>query len=154
MTTNAMTADDKLEVMELIGRYQQYVDAGDDEAYASNFTPDGIVESRGRIFRGREAIRAMVRDLVSNGRISKDGVVVRHFISMPYIHNGTSDRCSARTYMVTFGVDPDGDLIADTHWTYVDEIVKHEGRWLFARRQFQVDLRSRRDRTTTPQTVS
>ena len=146
MTMNTMSAQDRLEVMELIGRYQQCVDAGDDEAYANNFVPDGVVESPNGVYRGREAIRGMVRDLVSKGRISRESTVVRHFVSMPYIYDGTSDKCAARTYMVTFGLDAEGDLIADTHWTYFDEIVKQGGAWLFAKRRFQVDLRSRRDR--------
>ena len=151
MTGNTMSVQDRLEVMELIGRYQQCVDAGDDEAYANNFVPDGVVESPSGVYRGRVAIRTMVRELVSKGRISRDAPVVRHFISMPYIYEGSSDRCAARTYMVTFGLDAEGDLMADTHWTYVDEIVRRDGTWLFAKRRFQVDLRSRRDRVSTPQ---
>jgi hypothetical protein len=148
-----MSPQDRLDVMELIGRYQQVVDAGDDAAYADNFIPDGIVESSTGVYRGREAIRAMIRDLVARGRLGAEPAMVRHFISMPYIYNGTNERCSARTYMITFGPDQDGDLIADTHWTYVDDIVKHDGRWLFARRRFQVDMRSRRSRAVAPATA-
>ncbi|HWC31454.1 MAG TPA: nuclear transport factor 2 family protein, partial [Dehalococcoidia bacterium] len=64
-----MSALARLEVMELIGRYQECVDAGDDEAYAANFTPDGVVESPSGIFRGREELKGMFRDLVRRGRI-------------------------------------------------------------------------------------
>lgn len=150
MSENSMSALDRLEVMELIGRYQQCVDAGDDEAYAANFVPNGVIEAPSGVFNGQEQIKDMIRDLVRNGRIGGDPPVVRHFISMPYIFSGDDQRCGARTYMLTFGCDDEGDLIADTHWTYVDDIVKHEGKWLFERRKFQVDLRSRRTRVRAP----
>jgi hypothetical protein len=150
MSDNNMSALARLEVMDLIGRYQQCLDAGDVEAYAANFTPDGVVESPSGTFRGREEIKAMFRDLVRRGRIGGEPPVARHFISMPYIFSGDDSRCRARTYMLTFGLGEQGDLIADTHWTYIDDIVQHEGKWLFERRKFQVDLRSRRSRVSTP----
>ena len=146
MSENTLSALDRLEVMELIGRYQQCIDSGDEEAYAANFVPDGVVEAPSGVFNGREEIKGMIRDMVARGRIGGTPPSVRHFNSMPYIFQGDGQRCSAQTYMLTFGCDEEGELIADAHWTYIDDIVKHEGRWLFERRKFQLDLRSRRAR--------
>src|SRR5688572_510676 len=105
MPENVMRAEDRLEVMELIGRYQQCVDAGDEEAYAANFVPDGVVEAPSGVFNGREELKDMVRDLVRRGRVGGDPPSVRHFISLPYIFAGDGQRCRARTYMLTFGCD-------------------------------------------------
>jgi uncharacterized protein (TIGR02246 family) len=147
---NAMSALDRLEVMELMARYQHCIDAGDADAYADNFVPDGLIEAPGGTYRGREAIRGMIHDMVRRGRLAGEPPVVRHFNSMPFIFDADGQRCKARTYMLTFGHDDAGDLIADTHWTYVDDIVKYEGKWLFERRRFQIDLRSRRSRVSAP----
>ena len=146
MSPNTMSALDRLEVMELIGRYQQAIDAGDPDAYAANFIPDAVIEAPSGVHKGHEQVKEMIRAMVRSGRLGGDPPAVRHFISMPYIVAEDDVRCHARTYMLTFGCDEEGDLIADTHWTYIDDIVKYEGRWLFERRKFQVDLRSRRSR--------
>jgi hypothetical protein len=144
-----MPAEDRLEVMELIGRYQMCIDAGDEEAYAANFVPNGVVEAPSGLFNGREELKGMISDMVRRGRIGGDQPSSRHFISMPYVFGGNEQRCRARTYMLTIGCDENGELIADAHWTYVDDIVKYEGKWLFERRKFQLDFRSSRARVST-----
>jgi hypothetical protein len=154
MSDNNMSALARLEVMELIARYQVCLDDGDVEAFAANFIADGSVESPSGTYRGHEEIKGLLRDLLRRGRIGGEPPVARHFVSMPYIVSGDDERCRARTSMLTFGCDEQGDLIADTHWTYLDDIVRHDGKWLFERRKFQVDLRSRRTRVSTPDASS
>jgi hypothetical protein len=136
-----MGAQDRLEVMELIGRYQHVVDGGDPDAYASNFIPEGVVEWSNGIRQGRAEIREWMAGLIANGGLGAHPARMRHFISMPYILRGDAERCCARTYMVIFALDERGEIAAYTHWTYIDDIVKREGEWLFEKRYMQQDMR-------------
>jgi len=139
---NTMTPQDRLEVMELIGRYQRCIDSGDYDAYAENFVPDGVVEWANGVRHGRAEIRDWVKEMVGRGQVGAEPAFLRHFVGLPYIHEGNSERCAARTYMVIFQYDAEGKVAANTHWTYIDDIVKHEGRWLFEKRYMQLDLRT------------
>ena len=41
-----LTTADRLEILELLGRYAHAIDSGDGEAYADCFTDDGVIELR------------------------------------------------------------------------------------------------------------
>jgi len=140
---NAMTPQDRLEVMELMTRYQMAEDAGDAEAYARTFAPDGVAEWANGIRRGRDEIRRWMEDFVRGGVMGADPARMRHFLSMPYIYEGDSTRCKARTYLVIFTYDDEGEVVANSLWTYIDDIVKVDGEWLFERRYMRQDMRRR-----------
>lgn len=55
------TAQDRMHVIELMGRYNQALDRRDSEVWSQTFTEDGWFESKdtGEV-RGRSALRAMV----------------------------------------------------------------------------------------------
>jgi uncharacterized protein (TIGR02246 family) len=157
MSENKMSAQDRLEVMELIGRYQQCIDGGDAEAYASNFVPDGVVEWASGVRRGRDEIREWVAGMFAGGRVGAEPAQVRHFVGLPYIHRGDSERCAVRTYMVLFTYNDEGEVVASSHWTYLDDVVKVDGEWLFEKRYMQQDMRITRPRppsTSSPDTRS
>lgn len=136
---NTMSPQDRLEVMGLIGRYQHRVDGGDADAYAQSFTPGGLIEWPRGVLRGRAEISKWYESLIPGG-VGASPARMRHFLSLPFIFEGTPERCSVRTYMVLFAYNAAGDVIANSHWTYIDTVVKQDGEWLFERRFMQPDL--------------
>ena len=75
---------DRLEIEELVYRYNHATDAGDGDTRADLFTEDGIFVAPGRDLRGRDAIRAATRasgrrhgvnNLVLDGQVALTGAV-------------------------------------------------------------------------------
>ncbi len=136
-----MTAQDRLDVIELIARYAQCIDGGDLDGYVANFLPDGVIEWGRGVAKGREEIRTWVGGLMSTGRIGGEPAFTRHFVNLPYIFDGSSERCSARTYVIIFTLDSGGVTVPSVG-SYNDTIVKVDGRWLFEKRIIASDLGS------------
>jgi uncharacterized protein (TIGR02246 family) len=129
--SNRLTADDRLDIMDLIARYAYTLDTGDLDGYVDNFAPDGVLFAQ---HHGREAIRAYVRMLMDEGRAGPlpDGdVAYRHFVGSPVI-DGHGERATVHSYLlwVNMGTDPPVSAAAE----YTDECVKLDGRWLFQTR--------------------
>jgi hypothetical protein len=147
-----MSAQDRLEVMELMARYQQCEDAGDAEGYAGCFTPDGVAEWANGKRTGREELREWMEEFVRGGVMGANPARMRHFLSMPHIYEGDGQRCKAGTYLAIFVYAEAGQVTANSLWTYLDDIVKYEGEWLFEKRFMQIDLRSGADSASAGQT--
>jgi len=129
-----LTADDRLDIMDLIARYASTLDAGDLDGYANNFAPDGVLFEQ---HRGREQIRAYVAMLFQNGRagpLPNGDVAYRHFVGSPTI-DGAGDRASVHSYLlwVNMGSEPPVSSAAE----YLDDCVKLDGRWYFANRRLR-----------------
>ena len=54
---NRLSADDRLDIMDLIARYAHTLDSGDLDGYVNNFAPDGVLFERQK---GRQQIRDYV----------------------------------------------------------------------------------------------
>jgi uncharacterized protein (TIGR02246 family) len=129
--THRLTAEDRLDIMDLIARYASTLDAGDLDGYVNNFAPDGVLFER---HNGREQIRAYVASLMREGRagpLPSGDVAYRHFVGSPTI-NGSEDRATVHSYLlwVSMGSEPPISAAAE----YLDECVKIDGEWLFKTR--------------------
>jgi 3-phenylpropionate/cinnamic acid dioxygenase small subunit len=134
----AMSAEDRLAVMNLIARYAQCLDAGDIDGYVANFTPEARIEWANGSAKGRDEIRAWVSGLMRGG-IGATPARVRHVAGMPEI-DGDSERCSARTYVIILSTRDDGTVVVSSLGSYADTIVKTEAGWLFEKRVMNADL--------------
>jgi hypothetical protein len=133
-----MSLEDRLDVMDLVARYAECVDAGDVEGYAALFTPDAIVEYSGGSVTGRDEIRDWVGRLAKEGRIGAESGV-KHVLGLPVIH-GDGERCTARTYVIIPRIMPTGVISTRFVGTYKDEVVKQGGRWLIEKRVIDLEL--------------
>ncbi|HLF77280.1 MAG TPA: nuclear transport factor 2 family protein [Dehalococcoidia bacterium] len=79
-----MSAQDRLDVMELIARYAQCIDGGDRDGYAANFVPDAVVEWQNGSVHGRDEIREWVGEMIDSGRVGSTPALVRHFVGLPH----------------------------------------------------------------------
>jgi hypothetical protein len=108
------------------------------DGYVHNFTTDGVFEGGSRQ-EGAEAIRAYVQHLVDIGQVGPVPGTRRHFMGIPSI-TGDSERCRAETPLIWPGPTADGGLGVVRTGKYVDDIVKVNGEWKFARRTVHTHL--------------
>ena len=133
-----MTAEDRLGIMDLISRYVTRIDSGDLDGYVANFAPNGTIEWANGRAEGHDAIRNWVGGLMAAG-IGATPAQVRHFVSLPYI-TGDSERGTAQTYVIVFGLDASGNVTVPSVGSYTDTVVKVDGKWLFEKRIMLADL--------------
>jgi hypothetical protein len=84
-STNRLSAEDRLDIMDLIARYAYWLDSGDLDGYVNNFAPDGVLFEQ---LQGRGAIREYVAMLMRQGRagpLANGDVAYRHFVGSPVI---------------------------------------------------------------------
>jgi uncharacterized protein (TIGR02246 family) len=136
-----MSAEDRLAVIDLIARYAECVDTADVEGYAQLFAPDAVVEHSGGVVRGRDEIRAWVSGLAREDRIGPRSQL-KHVMGLPAIR-GDDQRCTARTYILIPRQMEAGDISIRLAGAYRDDIVKQDGRWLFAKRVIDLDFVAR-----------
>ena len=127
---------DRVEILELLGRYAHAIDSGDGEAYAGCFTDDGVIalRSSGLHVEGRDALVVFAReDHARSG-------AARHLSNSPIIE-GDGDRATMRVYLLRLnhdrsqherrGLGPVG--------VYHDTLRRSGGRWRFERREVFID---------------
>jgi hypothetical protein len=131
-----LSADDRLDIMDLIARYAYTLDSGDLDGYVNNFAPDGVLFET---HRGQGQIREYVSLLMRQGRagpLPGGDVAYRHFVGSPVIDaggDGTTATVHSYLLWVNMGADPPVSSAAE----YTDECVKLDGRWLFQSRSLR-----------------
>ncbi len=134
---NEMSPDDNVAVMNLIADYALRYDSSDLDGYVANFTADGVWEGRAGSFVGHDAIRTYVGGLMDAPTRRK----MCHVLGTPSIH-GDGRRCTAVTYVMIPAQTSDREVTIPLVGVYRDEIVKVDGRWLFAHRIADMELTS------------
>jgi hypothetical protein len=129
-----LSADDRLDIMDLIARYAYTLDSGDLDGYVNNFAPDGVLFEQ---HRGQAEIREYVRMLMRQGRagpLPSGDVAYRHFVGSPVI-DGAGDKAIVHSYLlwVNMGTDPPVSSAAE----YTDECARVDGRWVFQSRSLR-----------------
>lgn len=143
----ALTEWDYEEIRQLFARYSQTLDLGDADGFAACFAADGALDTSGLtqgpggVWRGQEALRALVADLRERtaGRVRQSAL-------NPLI-DGDGTTASATSYAVVTQAYVDGargetgDTASSLATTgiFFDEFVKVDGHWLFALRMFRHD---------------
>jgi uncharacterized protein (TIGR02246 family) len=126
----SLSADDRLEIQELITRYSIYEDTGEAEAMANLFTEDGsTVNPRGEATAGRSA-------LAESARRRWESPQVHHWVhwASNVIIESADGGAQAYSYHMILAVDG-----AESHIRSVvakrDLLRRESGRWLFVRRE-------------------
>jgi hypothetical protein len=132
--TSRLSAEDRLDIMDLIARYAYTLDSGDLDGYVNNFAPDGLLFERQR---GHAQIREYVSGLMREGRagpLPNGDVAYRHFVGSAVIV-GNNHTATVHSYLlwVNMGSEPPVSAAAE----YTDECVKLDGRWVFQSRSLR-----------------
>jgi uncharacterized protein (TIGR02246 family) len=126
-------------IRDLIARYNANADSGRFDQVVELFAPDAAIELPGEVHEGRVAIDAMfrsVRERVMEATPAELTPHLRHFTSTLQIDLEDADHARSRCYFAVLmpqGLD---------HWgRYVDDFVRTDGVWRFARRRVTTEGR-------------
>jgi len=135
--------EDKLEILDLIGRYSHGADGNEPSAYADVFTEDGVFQGRSGqpdeiIHRGRDEILAFVTGV----HAQRGNRQSRHHQSTTIFLEMTADRAKTRTYLLTTATTPEGETpqVGLTS-IYEDEIVRTDKGWRIKYREIHPDVK-------------
>lgn len=127
-----LTVEDRLDIQDLLARYNQAIDGGDGEAWAETFAPDGIFHSDRRgTHQGRETLAAFARERHA------DGGPRRHWTNNVVIE-GDGDEATMRVYLLMLSVDGAPELMGTAR--YEDQLRRIDGAWKFVRRDITTDV--------------
>jgi uncharacterized protein (TIGR02246 family) len=145
--------EDRLAIEQVWAKYAQALDTADPELYSSLFTADAYLEVDGKPYRGREAIRGLIRDI--RKKLAIDQVPpdahgrrfgpIRHILSNLVV-DVKADRATSESYwteIITSGKNAQGVGNPPSvlkMGRYEDELVKRNGQWLYSRRIITGDL--------------
>jgi hypothetical protein len=124
--TGRLTADDRLEIMDLLSRYAYAMDGTDPQAFLACFIPDAEMDIGYRTVKGEAEMRAFADYFAA-----KPGRPWYHQITTVSIE-GDCARARSRCYMLMTTLDEEGRTQHAGCCNYQDEFVKVDGRWLFA----------------------
>jgi ketosteroid isomerase-like protein len=130
-----LTTEDRLEIAELVARYNHAVDRGDGAAFAATFTDDGVLDAAGRLIEGGQALAAFAEGVPTAFRVP------RHVASNLVIDgDGSTGQATLAAYVQMYGLvgdPPRQEILASG--TYDDRLAKVAGHWRFVRRVFTRD---------------
>ncbi len=124
-----LTTDDLVEIQQLYAKYNWALDAGESDAYAATFTPDGVFNTN----VGHDAI-AKFADTFHAGL----GARVRHWNTNLMILP-TATGASGQVYLVLIDFTAKPASIV-TSASYADELVKTVQGWRFKKRATKGDV--------------
>ena len=130
---NAFAADlkpqDIIEIEQLYAKYNQAIDAGNGEAWADTFTPDGVFNKTNV---GRDALIAFVKNFQTQG-----GGFRRHW-NTNLVLTGTKEGADGSVYLMLWDIGNKPQTIVVTG-IYEDKLVKTKGGWRFTSRVVKPD---------------
>lgn len=119
----ALSTADRLEILELVARYNHAIDSGDGPGWADTFTEDGVFETARGKTEGRDALAKFVEGFATN----MPGA--RHW-NNNHVIEADGDGATHTCYLML--LRPGADPASTTR--YVDRLVKVGGAWKFAHR--------------------
>jgi len=123
--------DDRLEIRDLVARYDRAIDSGNAEAWAACFTEDGSWDGGIRV-DGREALLAFARSLPTDAAFAALRGA-RHFVANHLVEETGPDE--ARLLCDNLMLQPrEGGVAAILAADYDDRLRRVDGRWLFSSR--------------------
>ena len=126
----ALTALDKLEIMELAARFEMALDSEDVESYLAIFAEDGAVEGFWGIAKGKEELRQGFFAMLDSFARGK-----RHCSSNAIIQ-GTTFEATMKSYLTVFNRQ---DLHRGGSAFVTDHARKVDDTWYLVLRQIEVD---------------
>ena len=131
-TFAGLTAADRVEILDLAGRYSHGIDLKDAAAWEGVFTEDGVMElvSQGIEITG-EALHAM-----GTGNTDASGPQSRH-TPTTFVIEGAGDEATMRSYVSVVGTGEAASIVFQGR--YEDELRRVDGQWRIAHRRIYTD---------------
>lgn len=129
---STLTADDRLEIQELIARYNRAVDGGDAAGWVETFAEDGVFESLlVGTHSGHDELRKFADDFVSGSYDAWTGG--QHWIGNVIIE-GTHSRADVFSYHIMY-VPVDREVRGVLMAAHEDVVTRTTSGWRFSRRK-------------------
>lgn len=126
-----LSPDDRLEILDLLGKYNFAIDFGHAEDWADTFTDDGVFESPLSKASGRAELLAFAEQ-------GAQATGVRHWVNNVVI-DGQGDRANAEVYLVLYQLGAEGGPQTLVAGRYRDALAKIAGTWKFRHREVTFD---------------
>jgi uncharacterized protein (TIGR02246 family) len=128
-----MTIDmaDRVQIEDLVARYNKAIDTGDAEAWAATFTKDGEFHGIVGDFFGVDELTAFVRAYASEEQFA-EFASAQHWVTNIVVE-GDGDRAEMFAHLMMVAPQTDGGRILLVG-RYEDTLRKVDGHWLFAKR--------------------
>lgn len=131
-TAEALTAEDRLEIQELIARYNRAVDGGDAQGWVETFTADGVFASLlVGVHSGRDELRAFADDFVAGSYDAWSGG--QHWIGSIIIE-GSRSKAEVFSYHIMY-VPIEHEVRGVLMAAHQDEVVRTPQGWRFSLRK-------------------
>jgi hypothetical protein len=128
----ALSADDMLNIQQLVARYNFAFDSGDGEEFASCFVADGRFDYTADLrVEGRDKLRDFPAIVAGLGQL-------RHVVSS-FLMDGDAVQATSRCYCHVFGIKPNGASYIVSQGVYEDRLAKTDEGWRFAERRYLAD---------------
>lgn len=129
-STDALSAQDTIDIQQLYARYNIAIDSGDGQGWAATFTPDGVFNA----ISGHDALA----EFVKTWREKLNGASRRHWNNNLQI-TGNSKEASGFVFLMLIDVSTKPISIVGTA-TYSDSLVKTKDGWRFTKRTTKSDI--------------
>lgn len=139
MSDHVFSAEDHLEVINLIARYSRALDSADIEAFLDLYRPDAVIDSMSGMASGIEELRAWMIRLLETRNVGARPSKLIHFIGVPIVR-GAGERATAETYTLIVDYTAEGELRLPLLGRYEDELVRVDDRWWIQRRTIHGEL--------------
>ena len=127
-----LSIEDKLEINELIARYNVAIDSGDAVGWARTFTPDGVFDGIVGRFEGRDEIADFARRYWTDPQY-EDFRSCQHWVNNVLIE-GDGDAATPRAdHQMVQPTKSGGRILLVAR--YNDTLRRLDGEWLFSRRR-------------------
>ncbi len=129
----ALTTEDRLEIHELVARYNRFVDSGAVEDWVNVFTRDGAFQNRsGQRWVGHDQLRAFIQAYAADPQVRGN----EHWANNIILEE---DQDEVRLFCHGMIVqEKDGAVRIRSMSSYQDRVRKEDGRWKFALRRVVV----------------
>ena len=127
-----LSAEDKIEIYELIARYNVAIDSGDAEGWAQCFTPDGVFDGIVGRYEGREEIAAFARRYWTDPEY-EEWRACQHWVNNVIIEGDGDEATQTAFHQLVQPTAEGGRILLVAR--YRDELRRLDGRWLFTQRR-------------------
>jgi uncharacterized protein (TIGR02246 family) len=131
----AIDTTNRVQIEELVARYNKAIDTGDADAWAETFTEDGEFHGVVGDFHGRDELRAFVKAYATEEQFA-EFASAQHWVTNLVIE-GDGDEASMFAHIMMVAPEEGGGRIILVG-SYDDRLRKVGGRWHFTKRVVHV----------------
>jgi 3-phenylpropionate/cinnamic acid dioxygenase small subunit len=128
------TLEAERDIQQLMVKYAESLDYGDENAWADTYTAEGgfDVRRQGEAMFAHSGTAALAA--FATGHTSAPAVYHKHFLSIPNITlDLDAGTATAKTYFTMLHESPNGPIVL-VFGRYLDELVRTDGGWRFSNR--------------------